>query len=294
MKQNPNTLLLLLLLLTVTLTTATSSTEPLFSTAAQTLTNSNFLSMSLTLRLASSSLPSTTSATIFVPSDTAFRRHGPLPLSLLQYHIIPSKIPLHYLTSLPISTPLPTLLPNSSLIITTSSLSHHHHHHHHHFSINNVTVSTTPLFENPSLLILSLHDFFNSSSLYLPEPESLRRILRSNNCSLTAVFLENLLPELTVGAKITVFAPPDEAVRNVAILKKHVVLGLIRWRDLIRFPDDARLKTLFDGFDIRVSVFPRRRLLNGVNIIVPDMYRDEFVVVHRVGGLLDSGTELVK
>ncbi|GAU33355.1 hypothetical protein TSUD_166200 [Trifolium subterraneum] len=289
MKQIPNTVFLLLL--TVTLTAAaTSSTEPLLSTAAQTLINTTFLSMSLTLRLASSSLPSTTSATIFVPSDTAFRRHGPLPLSLLQYHIIPSKIPLHLLTSLPLSTPLPTLLPNSSLIITTSSLSHHH------FSINNVTISITPLFENPSLLILPLHDFFNSSSLYLPEPKSepLLRILRSNNCSLTAAFLENLLPELTDGAKITVFAPPDEAVRNVESLKKHVVLGLITWRDLIHYPDDARLKTLFYGFDIRVSVFPRLRLLNGVNFIVPDMYRGEFVVVHGIGGLLDSGTVLVK
>ncbi|XP_004513318.1 putative fasciclin-like arabinogalactan protein 20 [Cicer arietinum] len=241
--------------------------------------------MGLTLRLASPSLPTTTSAIIFVPSDTAFRRHGSLPLSLLQYHIIPSKFPLQYLTSLPVSTPLPTLLPYSHLTITSNSLSTPH------LSINNITVSTTPLFETPFLLILTIHDFFNSSSLFLPEPtpEPLLRVLQSNNCSAAAAFLETVFPEFTDGTKLTVFAPPDEAVRNVTVLRKHVVRGLITWRDLIRLPGGTLLPSLFDGFDIKVTVFPRLRLVNGVKVIAPDMYRGEFVVVHRVDGLLDNG-----
>ncbi|CAK8541044.1 unnamed protein product [Lathyrus sativus] len=290
MTQNPTTLFLLL---TLTLTllhfpTTTSSTELLYSTATQTLTNSNFLSMALTLRLASPSLPPTTSATIFVPSDNTFRRRGPLPLSLLQYHIIPSKIPLHYLTYLPISTQLPTLLPNSPLTITSS---------YPHLSINNVTVlTTTPLFKKPSLLILPIHDFFNSSSLFLPKPipEPLLRILRSNNCSITAAFFESLSSEPSGSAKkkLTIFAPSDESLGNVTdydltVFRKHTVIGLVTWRDLIRLPNDTLLPTLFEGFDIRVSVFPRLRLVNGVKVVVPNMYRSDFVVVHRVDGLFD-------
>jgi len=44
----------------------------------------------------------------------------------------------------------------------------------------------------------------------------------------------------------------------------------------------------FWWFDIRVCVFPRLRLVNGVKVIVPDMYRGDFIVVHRVDGLLDK------
>ncbi|XP_058741090.1 putative fasciclin-like arabinogalactan protein 20 [Vicia villosa] len=247
--------------------------------------------MALTLRLASPSLPPTTSSTIFVPFDATFRRRGPLPLSLLQYHIIPSKITLHYLTYLPISTQLPTFLPNSPFTITSS---------YPHLSINNVTVpTTTPLFIKPSLLILPIHDFFNSSSLSLPKPppESLLQILgilQSNNCSITAALFEKLSSEKpSFGAKkLTIFAPSDESLRNVTdyditIFRKHVVNRLITWRDLIRLPNDTLLSILFEGFDIRVSVFPRLRLVNGVKIVVPNMYRGEFVVVHGVEGLLD-------
>lgn len=66
-----------------------------------------------------------------------------------------------------------------------------------------------------------------------------------------------------------------------------MVIGLITWRDLIHFPNDTLLPTLFEGFDIRVSIFPNLQLVNGVRIVVPNMYCGDFVVVHRVDGLLD-------
>ncbi|KAK7336078.1 hypothetical protein VNO77_16607 [Canavalia gladiata] len=307
MEEIPITLLLLLTLTfflfptvtvtattTTTTTTTTISTESLFSLAAQTLIDSGYLSMALTLRLASPALPATATATIFVPSDTAFLLWGPLPLTLLQYHILPFKLPLQYLIT---SNPLPTLLPNSSLTYTSFSLSPHH------LSINNVTVNTTPIFHSPSLLMLSLHRFFNSSSLLLPHSNTQHLVLRtvsdilkSNGCSVTAAFLETLLTEFTDGAhtKLMVFAPVDESVRNVndyyAILRKHVVPRLITWHDLIRLPDETLLPTLSEGFAIRVTVSPRLRLLNGVPVAVPDVYRSNLLVVHRVDRLLDNST----
>lgn len=67
-----------------------------------------------------------------------------------------------------------------------------------------------------------------------------------------------------------------------------MVPKLITWRDLIRLPGGTLLPTLSDGFVIRVGVSPRLRLLNGVAVTVPDLYRGASIVVHGVDGLLDK------
>ncbi|XP_061368103.1 putative fasciclin-like arabinogalactan protein 20 [Gastrolobium bilobum] len=306
MEETPTILLLLTLTITLLLFPTTISTEPLFSAAAQTLTDSGFLSMGLTLRLASPTLrlpsPATT-ATIFIPSDAAFLRSGSLPLSLLQYHILPARLPLQHLTTLPPSTPLPTLLPDSSLTVTASSLSPPQ------LSINNVTVSNTAVFDDGSLLMLAVDDFFNSSSLLLLLPESavplnteplaaVSDVLRSNGCSIMATFLETQVAEFNDGTKLTVFAPVDvavaENVRNIgnysAIFRKHVVPRLIPWLDLTSLRDETLLPTFSDGFVIRVTVSPSVCELNGVPVKFPDMYRGDLLVVHGVDGLLDNST----
>ncbi|MED6172219.1 hypothetical protein PIB30_048007 [Stylosanthes scabra] len=283
---------------------AASSTEPLLSTAAHTLTDAGFLSMALTLRLASPflTLHPADSLTVFVPPNAAFIRSGPLPLSLLQYHILPNRLPLQYLSSLQPNTPLPTLLPNSSLTITFSSFNK--------LSLNDVVVSTTPLFDDGSLLLLEIEDFFNSSSLQELESEpaptnaetfaAVTEVLKSNGCSVMASFVDaQLYTEFGDGRKFTIFAPLDEAfavdavsLRNISdysvIFRKHVVPKLIRWRDLIRLPNKTLLPTFSDGFEINVTVSPKRRFLNGVLVAVPDMFRGDLVVVHGIHGLLDS------
>ncbi|XP_057720129.1 putative fasciclin-like arabinogalactan protein 20 [Arachis stenosperma] len=281
---------------------AASSTEALLTLAVQTLTDAGFLSMALTLRLASPSipLPSANNATVFVPPNAAFIRSGPLPLSLLKYHILPERLPLQNLSSLQPNTPLPTLLPNSYLSITSSSSNK--------LSLNDVVVSKTPIFDDGSLLLLAIDDFFNSSSLQELESEPARtnaetfaavtEVLKSHGCSVMATFLDaQLSTEFGDERKFTIFAPLDEAfavngVRNIGdystIFRKHVVPKLITWRDLIRLPNESLLPTFSDGFEINVTVSPRMRFLNGVLVAVPDMFRSDLVVVHGIHGLLDS------
>ncbi|KAE9586564.1 hypothetical protein Lal_00044698 [Lupinus albus] len=284
--------LTLLFLLPTTTTTQQPPPEPLLSAASQILTDTGYLSMALTLHLTSSSLhlPSP-STTIFVPSNTAFLRHGPLPLSLLKYHILPTRLPLQYLSSLPSLTPLPTLQPNSSLFLTTSLSSHQ-------FSLNDVVVVNTPIFDDGFLLMLLINDFFNSSSLLLPVKETFPSVfgfLKFNGFSIFANFLES---QFSNEAKLTIFAPLDEvvveSVRNVtcysAIFRKHIVPRLIMWRDLIRLPDETLLPTLSEGFVIRVNVAPRIRFFNGVTVAFPNIYRSSDIVVHGIDGLLDRNS----
>ncbi|CAL0332967.1 unnamed protein product [Lupinus luteus] len=289
--------LTLLFLLPTTTTTQQPPPEPLLAAAAQILSDTGYLSMALTLHLTSSSLHlSSPSTTIFVPSDTAFLRHGPLPLSLLQSHILPTRLPLQYLTSLPPLTPLPTLQPNTSLFVTNSSLSSHQ------LTLNDVVVFDSPIFDDGYLLMLLINDFFNSSSLMLPVKEplaSVSEVLKWNGFSIVATFLEaQLANEFANEAKITIFAPLDEVVvqsaGNVtsysAILWKHIVPRLIPWRDLIRLPDETLLPTFLEGFVIRVNVAPRIRFFNGVTVAFPNLYRSSDIVVHGIDSLLDRST----
>ncbi|QHO47281.1 hypothetical protein HN51_016672 [Arachis hypogaea] len=149
------------------------------------------------------------------------------------------------------------------------------------FIERNYYVSETSLFSTTSLPYFAIdNSFFNIS----PVPE--------------ISLLEPLSKEYRNGTNFTIFAPldvafPEAVKRNISdyssIFRKHVVPRLLTWRDLISLPDNTLLPTLFSNdFSIRVTVSWMVRYVNGVLVVVPDMHRSDFVVVHGIRRLLDN------
>jgi hypothetical protein len=122
--------------------------------AAVILSNSGYLSMSLTLPLVSNSLiPHTPSLTIFSPSDTAFTQSGQPPLSILRLHFSPLSFPLNSLESLSLGAKIPSLFPNYSLTITSTGDD---------VSLNGVKIKDSPVYDDGSLVILGVDRFFDT------------------------------------------------------------------------------------------------------------------------------------
>ncbi|KAG4991321.1 hypothetical protein AAZX31_09G111100 [Glycine max] len=288
----------LLLLLSVT------AASPLLE-AANILSAAGYECMALQLELASQTLQSHHSLTIFAPSDAAFEHHHHHPsLHLLRYHLLPHAFSLHSLTSLPFGASIPTLLPSHSLTVTTTNP--------HSISINNVSLNTTPIFQHPNLTIFSAHTFFNPHFHFQhqnptppPNPATCppplktplshaSHLLHSRNFSVVAAVLNLQFPAPCTGRELTLFAPPDNAITHlnltelVPLLHRHLVPCKIAWRDLAALQDGTLIGTYERGFAINVTN-TNTLLLNGVHVTFPEMYRGDWLVVHGVNHVL-SGT----
>jgi len=106
-----------------------------------------------------------------------------------------------------------------------------------------------------------------------------------------ATFLALQLEDNTSGndTKITVFAPIDEAIPNpttkfsdyVTIFRGHVVSQLLLWKDLQKFAKEGSiLQTVLKGYEIEISLSGDILLLNGVPLIYPDLYVNDWIAVH--------------
>ncbi|TKY69278.1 putative fasciclin arabinogalactan protein 20 [Spatholobus suberectus] len=276
-------------LLTLSLLLSLSSASTLLD-AAEILSTSGFESMALHLELASQTLESRHSLTIFAPTDFAFRQLPRVPLSLLRYHLLPHAFSLHSLTSLPSGAAIPTLLPRHSLTVTTTTT---------HISLNNVTVNPSPIFHDPRLAIFATHNFFNPR--FRPPPPTpaknnplldASRALRSRGFSLMASVLDVQLP---ASRELTLLAPGDEAVAKragnlsefPALLRRHLVPRKVAWRDLAGLKDGTLIGTYERGFAVNVTKSGTRTLLlNGVPVVFRDMYRGDWLVVHGLRHVL--------
>ncbi|KAL6135918.1 hypothetical protein ACLB2K_068143 [Fragaria x ananassa] len=126
MKSSPMaaSVILSLILLTLSSSSAVVFASPsTLLSASNTLSNSGYLSMALTLQLAASAglgLDYPT-ATIFAPPDTAFFQSGPPSLPLLQYYISPRRLSAKTLPYLLRGTKIQTLLSNHTLTVFTAA-----------------------------------------------------------------------------------------------------------------------------------------------------------------------------
>ncbi|KAH9791926.1 putative fasciclin-like arabinogalactan protein 20 [Citrus sinensis] len=284
------------------------------SNAVETLSNSGYLSMALTLQITFKTLNlESKTLTIFSPSDFSFSQSGQLSLSQLQYHISPSRLSQDSLKTLAFGSRLPTLLSNHSLIVTVSDFNNAH------LSINGVLIQESPMFDQEELVVYGIDEFFNSSFgvMISPPPHSApvpspvpspiepigfdvdvfgeaSDLLNSRGYTLMATFLDMQLARFTNQTRLTIFAPVDAAmepyVKNitdcVSIFKQHVVLRLLRWQDLIRLNEGTTLPTSSEGFKITVAYSGDVILLNGVPVVFPDMYSSNWLVVHGLNSLL--------
>nr|XP_011470517.1 PREDICTED: putative fasciclin-like arabinogalactan protein 20 [Fragaria vesca subsp. vesca] len=266
--------------------------------------------MSLALDLASDSLnsQSPTSITVFAPAEAAFSTSGQPNLDLIRLHLLPVAFPLRSLKSLPFGAKIATLLDGHSLTVTTLPADGL-------VSLNNVTVTATPVFDDGSLIIFGIDRFFsryfrisgtipkilggclaprnpNEATAAFGEASE---VLRSNGCSVMASFLEMQFHGFRkYQTMLTVFAPVDRVMahrigdlsRYSSVLRRHVVPCRLSWSDLKSLEDGSLLRTDLQGFVINVSRYDGVVELNGVSVIMPEMYHNGWLVVHGISEVL--------
>ncbi|GMH20319.1 hypothetical protein Nepgr_022160 [Nepenthes gracilis] len=283
--------------------------------AADILSNSGYISMSLTLGLVAKTLISASpSATIFSPSDDAFSLYGQPSLTLLQFHFCPIAYSLSDLRSVPFGTEVPTLFPNRSLIITSLPSDYE-------ISINDVMIKGSPIFDDGVLVILGIDKFFDlnfkigapvagspsdgprpSSNLECPVSywdlypfSEASESLRSRGYSIMASFLDLQLMQFDVEhTQFTVFAPMDEAMQGhignstewASVFLRHIVPCKLPMADLSRLDDGTLLRSFLGGFLINVTHSGDNLLLNDVPVVLSNMYQSDHVVVHGLGAIL--------
>ncbi|KAJ0039066.1 hypothetical protein Pint_22211 [Pistacia integerrima] len=288
--------LLPLHLSTATDTTTTNTTH--IHCAADVLSNSGYLSMSLTLQLFSRTLTShshshshsnshphshfhSSSLTLFAPSDAAFAASGQPSLSLLQLHCSPLFLTLHSLKSQPCNSRIPTLSPNHSLIVTSSPSNDGE------VSLNAVKIHPSPLYDDGSLIIFGIDEFFNpnyrgsapttntknnpslecgvSFNSFVSAFKDVPEVLRSKGYSFIAAFLELQLlgfnKKNNITNLLTLFAPDDDALMSYivnvseysSLLFRHLVNCKVMWSELVGFDDDVGgdfvIGTFLEGFN---------------------------------------------
>ncbi|KAJ9140842.1 hypothetical protein P3X46_031439 [Hevea brasiliensis] len=231
--------------------------------AADFLSNSGYLSISLTLQLVSKSLiPHSPSLTSFSP-DSAFARSGQ-PLFPSSYSIL-------------------------ALFLSTSDPS-------------NLSIHGSPIYDDGSLVILGIDKFldpefevsgqiqgtggnlgcsFEAGGRFYSFTEA-TEVLRSNGCC------DRPTP--------TIFAPVDEVMKgfvgNVdkysSIFLRHVVPCKILWKDLLNFDNGMVLGTYLEGYGIRISRSGDIVMLNEVPVSFPNMYQNDWLVFHGLRGILEG------
>ncbi|KAK7269848.1 hypothetical protein RIF29_22613 [Crotalaria pallida] len=278
--------------------------------AADVLADSGFVSMALTLEvIAENILAHSPSATIFAPSETAFRKSGQPSSDLLRFHFVPLPLPPQSLRLLTTGAKIPTMLPGKSLTVTATSSDRI-------TSINNLKITASPIYDDGFLLVYGVERFFDPNFQYTgpnhrstPNPLCMAKNLTANSSdsydqaietlksggfSATASFLEMQLSGSPEQSGMTVFAPPDDMVLNhvgdlgevPSFFRRHVVQCKLLWNDLVNFDDGSELPTFLEGFTINVTRNGGVLVLNGVPVFFPDIFFNDKIVVHGVSDVL--------
>ncbi|KAF8050217.1 hypothetical protein N665_2022s0003 [Sinapis alba] len=264
--------------------------------------------------------------TIFAPSDQAFSESGQPSLLSIKYHLSPTRIPGETLTNLPHGAKIPTIRSNSSLTVTNSSRSGGVNLSINGVGVQDsplfddgyvvIYISdeffTPPIITPPSSSsianpISSPAASIDSISIPIPSSapssvpvncfnifESASSLLLSRGFVIMATFLALQL-EISPGneTKLTVFAPIDEAISvnkfsdYATIFRGHVIKRLLSWKELEKLAwEGSILQTALKGYEIELSWSGDFLLLNGIPLIFPDLYANDWIVVHGVNQMI--------
>nr|GLL41660.1 putative fasciclin-like arabinogalactan protein 20 [Ipomoea trifida] len=291
--------------------------------AVETLSDSGYFAMSLTIELIAETLIHSTSSsaddtiaalTIFSPPDSVFAAVGQPSLRHLLLHFSPLALSISAFRSLPPGSEIPNLSPSSSLYITASSSSDDHSQ----ISINGVNISTSPIFDDGSVIVFTVDDFFaanftppvpapiNPSSVNIFDcklrPFSMLNeasaVLKSRGYSIMASFLDLQLFGFmnTSPIKLTVFAPVDGALIQFSgdvmvyqsVLMRHVLPCALNWTELneIGRGSGAAFQDYVKQFSMNVRSANSEVFVNGIRISIPDMYHNDWVVIHGLNDMI--------
>ncbi|KAH6762938.1 hypothetical protein C2S52_020371 [Perilla frutescens var. hirtella] len=316
--------LLLPLLLFALSTAAQPSPPPLPTTpppslidAVETLANSGYIAMAFTLQLIAPMLPLPSAAaitplTIFSPPDASFVSSGQPSLNHLLLHFSPVSLSPAALLSFPFSTLLPSLSPFKHLIVTSNQPEK--------ISINNVGVFRVPILDDGVVVVYAVDDFFDfnfgltltnplrlnpKSALQCMKLEAISRfsdaagVLKSRGHSIIASFLElQLLGHLDDhgGDFWTVFAPADQDLVEFSgnfleyssLFVRHLLPCKVGWSDLEETVNITAAIYNLKGFPLNITkdIYDEMLMVNGVEITFPDMYENEWLVIHGIKGVI--------
>ncbi|KAJ0260674.1 putative fasciclin-like arabinogalactan protein 20 [Hirschfeldia incana] len=312
-------------LLSLYLVSLTDASLTSISAAVEVLCDSGYFSMGLTLQLANKDLhlDDWQELTIFAPSDRAFSQSGQPSLLSIKYHLSPTRLPGETLTNLPHGAKIPTIRSNSSLTVTNSSRSAGANLSLNGVLVQDsplfddgyvVIYSSDEFFTPPIVIPPPSPSITNtiSSSIPIPIPssapvksktvncfnifESASSLLLSRGFVIVATFLAlqlEISPGNDTTTKLTVFAPIDEAISvskfsdYATILRGHVIKRLLSWKDLEKLAwEGSILQTALKGYEIELSWSGDILLLNGVPLVFPDLYANEWIVVHGVDQMI--------
>ncbi|XP_061365016.1 putative fasciclin-like arabinogalactan protein 20 [Gastrolobium bilobum] len=279
--------------------------------AADVLSDSGFVSMALTLEIvAKTLLEPSPSATVFAPSDSAFKKSGQPSLDLLRFHLSPLPLPPLSLRLLLPGSNIPTMLAGQSLTVTASTSEGA-------TSLNNIRITESPIYDDGFLLVYGIERFFDPNFQYTdsnqrpnpnpnPNPscavnnntvssfDQAVETLKSGGYSAMASFLGMQLSGVADHSGITVFAPTDEVVLNhigdlgehPSFFRRHVVPCKLLWNNLVDYTDGSELPTFLEGYSINITRSGGVLILNGVPVFFPDIFFNDKVVVHGVSDVL--------
>ncbi|KAM7274618.1 hypothetical protein ACFE04_016484 [Oxalis oulophora] len=284
-----------------------------FLHAADILSYSGYLSMSLTLSIVYDQnitmLTKSQSLTIFAPSDSAFSKFGQLTISEIGLYFSPLNLSLEFLEFLPRKSMLPTLSPNEYLLITSSPKDNF-------VAINGVRIDGSPLLDDGSLVIFGIEEFFypnfgvsrplecvlpSESNVISSSVEEASEFLNSRGHSITASFLNSQVMEiLDQNSFLTIFTVGDDMVRDFvgnfseysSLFLRHVVPCKMEWRDLVSFDDGTIIRTYLEGYKINVTKFGEIVMANNAPVVYPDMYSGDLMVIHGLNQVLMSPEDL--
>ncbi|KZV19529.1 fasciclin-like arabinogalactan protein 20 [Dorcoceras hygrometricum] len=321
-------LLSLLILSYLSLSASLSPPPDYLLNAVDTLANSGYTAMSLTLQLIANSLPlpsatTTTALTIFSPPNSAFSANGQPSLAHLLLHFSPLSLSSSSLLSLPFSSSIPTLSPSKHLFVTSSSS--------HDFSINGVKISQSPLFDDGWVVVYAIDDFFDlnftlanytktdhKTDFQCLKLERVSRfqdasgVLKSRGYSIIASFLDlQIMGFLDQGdftennlTKWTLFSPADQDLVRFSgdflvyssLLMRHLVPCKVSWSDLDEMVNGTVVSNNVQGFSLEITKDEDNETLmvNGVVITAPDLYESESLVIHGIQRAIsepDNGDE---
>ncbi|KAG8382794.1 hypothetical protein BUALT_Bualt05G0114300 [Buddleja alternifolia] len=289
--------------------------------AAETLENSGYTAMSLTLKLIAPTLPlpsatTITAVTIFAPPNAAFSASGQPSLAHLLLHFSPLSLSPSSLSSLPFSSTIPSLSPSKHLTVTSSDPKI--------ISINNVKVSEYPIYDDGFVIVYAIDNFFdlnftlarNSTKIdaklgfqclkleRVSQFDDASGVLKSRGYSIFASFLDlQLMGFLDLkkssednGMKWTVFAPVDEELVPFSgdflgyssLFMRHLVPCRVTWGDLNEMGNGTMVSISVDGFNLGITKDEDDGILmvNGVEIMFPDMYNSDWLVIHGIRGVI--------
>ncbi|KAH7546824.1 hypothetical protein FEM48_Zijuj01G0242000 [Ziziphus jujuba var. spinosa] len=283
--------------------------------ASRTLSDKGYQVMSMIFQVflndlnVSELLTGNSTLTVFSPQDGAFysSKYTQPPLTLLQYHVVPSKLDGEALQSLHHGSKIDTLLLGHPLVVTTLPTDEY-------TSLNGVTVTESNIYNDGGLIVHGVDNFFDPAFQTLIYPwydvkkdihneasnrkeqqlqlgNGIKNLYDKGYHALSSIILDALFKNhmnVSGNSTFTVLCPPDGAFSSknpqppLELLQYHVVPQELESGNLSSLPHGSKIDTLLPGHPLVATTLPNDNYtsLNEVKVTQWNLYNDGGLIIH--------------